>query len=224
MHAAVELGPVRTARRQAVLWDLDGTLVDTSRDIAAAIQRVRAGDGLPALPLAEVLGMVGDGMELLLSRALAPIPVEERHRDAFIRAYGDGCDRDSPPYDGIITALSRIHAMGWAQGVVTNKPGLFTDRIIQAAGIARFLPVVVAGDGVRKPDPAPVLAALRRLGIPAEHAWMVGDHRTDLAAGAAAGCRTVFCTWGFGRRDGLPADAIAGEPLEVLRAIGVACP
>ncbi len=203
---------------QAVCWDLDGTLVDTLADLAAAANAVRGQVGLDPLPAAAVRGMIGDGVAALLTRVLAPLAPRAEDRAAFLASYGAICDRSSPAFPGIRAAVDRLQAAGVAQAVVTNKPDAFVPRILAAAGLDAIR-VRIGGDGPRKPDPAPVRLALARLGVAAERAWMVGDHRTDLAAGAGAGCRTVFCTWGYGEAGGERADAVAGTPAAVLAAV-----
>lgn len=206
-----------------IVWDLDGTLVDSRADIATAANGALREIGRQELPLATVAGFVGDGIGPLIER-LTPggdAAERERCREAFERRYAAGCCRETAAYPGIVDALERLRAAGHVHAVATNKAMAFTSPILAHCGIAGHFAGIRGGDGKRKPDPWQLLDLGRELGQQA--AWMVGDHHTDIRAGRAAGARVLFCTWGLGHADGLPVDAQAATPSQVpelLTALG----
>ena len=185
----------------AILLDLDGTLVDSRADLALAVNLTRADLGLPPLPQAQVVGYVGEGVRKLLSRALPECP--ERLDEALAinhRHYHAHLLDQTKLYPGVEQALERFRQLGARVGVVTNKPRAFTDLILKGLGIDRFLAAVVAGGDCPelKPDPRPLALALERAGCGAEGSWIAGDHFTDLEAGRRAGLKRCFCRYGFG--------------------------
>jgi len=187
--------------RNAILFDLDGTLVDSRADLTTGVNLTRRDLGLPPLAPTQVASYVGDGVRRLLSRALQECP--ERLEEALVlnrRHYGDHLLDATRLYPGAAEALAALRARGWSLGVVTNKPREFTLPILEGLGIAdRFSAVVAGGDCERlKPDPMPLLMALRGCGAREAGSWMVGDHCADLEAGRLAGLRRCLCRYGFG--------------------------
>jgi phosphoglycolate phosphatase len=187
---------------RAVLFDLDGTLVDSRADLAAAVNRTRQDWGLAELPLETVTGFVGEGIRLLVKRALAECP---QNLDAAVAQtsahYREHLLDRTVLYPGVSDALRRIGGSGWKRAVVTNKPREFVLPILRGLGIADAFDVVVGGgDAIAlKPDPAPLLLAARQLGIERLcDSWVAGDHFTDLEAGRRAGARRCYCRYGFG--------------------------
>lgn len=210
----------------AVLWDLDGTLVDSRADIAAAANVARAAIGLAPLPETAVAGMVGDGMGTLLHR-LAPEADEATRgalRAAFITYYEAHCADATAPFPGVVEVVAAVAAAGIAQGVVTNKPLAFTRRILSATGLGTSMGTVQGGDAARKPAPDQLLAGCRELAVDPGACWMVGDHHTDLLAGRAAGCRTAFCAWGIGHPGEAEPDVCLSVPGDLLAVLEVAAP
>lgn len=207
------------ATARVAIFDLDGTLVDSREDLAEAGNAARAALGLPELPIATVAGFVGDGAARLIERLTpeADRAAREGAMTAFLDRYARVCTRRTRPYDGVPAMLDRLRAAGWRLAVATNKPERFTREILAACALP--VDALRGGDRIRKPDPAPLVELIAELGGERGGAWMVGDHHTDLAAGAAAGVRTLWCAWGMGRRDGLPADAEAATPAEVAERI-----
>jgi phosphoglycolate phosphatase len=202
-----------------LLFDLDGTLVDSVADLATGVNLLRGELGLPPLGLAAVRGMVGDGASALVRRALPEGLFGEERLRRFLQLYGEHLLERTTVYPGIREFLARHRTRKMA--VVTNKPLLLTLPLLDGLGLRPFFPVVIGGEccGARKPDPAPVLEALRRLGADPESALLIGDHHTDLAAGRAAGVRTCFCAWGIGHDGGLAADLRAATPAELDRLL-----
>jgi phosphoglycolate phosphatase len=184
-----------------MLFDLDGTLVDSLPDIAASVDHVRASFQLPALGTAAVGGMVGDGLVKLLERALEDRPL---HLDEALQLYRehhwDQCIALVEPFPGVADRLAGWQAAGHPLAVVTNKPARFVHKILDHLGMDQWFDAVVCGDTTpqRKPHPAPILWALRKLNHDGEGAVMVGDSPNDVHAGRAAGLRTVAVLYGYG--------------------------
>ncbi len=202
------------------LFDLDGTLIDSRHDLTTAVNRVRAELGAGPLSVAAVTGFVGDGIVKLLERALADVPgVAPEAVLSRLQAAYDACALDATrPYPGVTGMLDELRRAGNRLAVVTNKPEAVSRRILEGLGLLSRLDAVVGGDTTPrlKPDPAPLLFALRQVRGTPEHAWMIGDNWTDLDAGRAAGTRCCFCAYGFGRRQGRPSDRTVDNPTELL--------
>lgn len=187
-------------RHDHVAFDLDGTLVDTRADLAAATNHVLRSFGRAAIPPKSVLAFVGEGARRLVERALGPDDqtlVDEGVR-RFLAYYGDHLLDEARLYDGIATVLERLADAGVTLSVLTNKPEGMSRTILTGLGIARHLRGVVGGDTLptRKPDPAG-LAWLRGLtGTPPERTLLVGDSPVDVAT--AANDRADFCGVGWG--------------------------
>lgn len=201
------------------IFDLDGTLVDSRHDIADAGNAARAAIGLPPLPLAAVVAMVGDGAATLIERLTPDRSVAQRAvaMEAFRTDYAGRLTAHTRCYDGVPEMIAALRSRGWRIACATNKPALFAAPILERLGIQ--VDGLRGGEGPRKPDPAALIDLMRSLSAPAAGTWMIGDHRTDLQAAINARVRSVWCAWGFGRRDGLPADAVAQHPGDVIRLI-----
>lgn len=212
-----------------LIFDLDGTLVDSRHDLTFAVNQTLRKFGLPPLSLQTVVAYVGDGVHNLMRRALGgsqPRDVEEAVQ-VFRRIYSEHLLDHSRLYPGIAEALDALQ--GRRKAVVTNKPMEFSDRILRGLGVRHLFALVLGGDAVEqmKPDPAPVLETLRRLCTPADRAVMIGDSRTDLTAGRNAGTRTCWVAWGFRGLDeiiDLQPDIIAREPSDLVRWFGKSPP
>jgi len=209
-----------------LVLDLDGTLVDSSRDIAAALDAAlqRLVPGTAPIPLERVLDFVGEGARLLIERSLAhaslALPVDEVLA-VYLDCYRERLLDTTRLYPGMAEALAALGPAGPALAVLTNKPGDLSRTILEGLGVAdRFARILGAGDvPARKPDPAGLLALLEELGIPAAEAWMVGDSATDVHTGRAAGVRVAGVAWGFhpaGLRAAGP-DRILDDPLGLVR-------
>lgn len=187
------------------LFDLDGTLADTIADIAASTNHVRQTLGLAPLAVAAVRASVGHGATTLLQRALPELgypPDDRRWRDVRARYddhHLDQCVRTASLYPRVRDHLERLHAAGHPLAIVTNKPERFALRVATHLGLDPLLRAVIGGDTLpqKKPDPAPLLLALRHCGQDGGPGTMVGDGETDLRAGRAAGLRTIACLYGY---------------------------
>ncbi len=213
---------MNSINNKAVIFDLDGTLVDSLHDLAAAVNVARQDCGFSVLPIATIGSYVGNGVRKLLQRSL-PDDIEasvlEKATDSFQSYYADHCCVKTVPYVGALETVQSLHADGWAIGVATNKPYGFAKHILETLG---FMPPVTAlcgGDQARKPAPEPLYRIAKTLDVDLSASWMVGDHDTDLAAGAAAGCKTAWCSWGIGHTGGLPYDVQINSMSELLSAV-----
>ena len=200
-----------------LIWDLDGTLVDSRADIATAANLALRAIGRAPLPQATIVTFIGDGIGMLIERLTPDGAAEERSRCriAFEATYAQHGCADTAAYPGVRETLSALHADGWTQAVATNKAMAFTTPILAHCGLSEFFFTVRGGDGRRKPDPWPLLDIMRELGAEAQHTWMIGDHHTDILAAHAAGCRMLFCTWGLGQRAGHEVTVEADTPAMV---------
>jgi phosphoglycolate phosphatase len=187
---------------RTLLLDLDGTLVDTVPDLAAALNRLMRGRGLPAFSHNQVAAMVGDGVAALAARAFA---AHDRQADAAAVAeltadYTAHVAVDSKPYRGVLPVLTELARDGWLLAVCTNKPEQAARRLLHAVGILPLVCAVGGGDSYafRKPDPAHLLATLMRAAGRPESAVMLGDHRNDIVAARDAGLPSIFAAWGYG--------------------------
>lgn len=193
-----------------LLWDLDGTLVDSVEDIAAAADRMLRDAGLPPLGVARVRAFVGEGARRLVDRCVQAAGGEPgpAHLERFLAAYRAAPVVHTRAYPGIPALLAEVAV---PQAVVTNKPEELSRAILARLGL--HFPVVIGGDTlpVRKPDPAPVLHAMRLLGV--EAALLVGDGPADVGAARAAGIGLLGVGWGISRPEG------AGPLLEDVAAL-----
>ena len=191
----------RLAERRALLFDLDGTLLDTAVDMVAAANALRADAGLSPLPLTTMRPLVSKGGRAILRVAFAHL--DEAAREVllpqFLDRYRADIARDTRLFAGVDDLLVMCAEQGIALGIVTNKPGWLTDALLDALELRSMFGAVVSGDTLlqKKPDPAPVLHALATLGVRAQAAWMFGDDRRDIDAGRAAGTRTAAAAFGY---------------------------
>ncbi len=214
--------------RHAVLFDLDGTLLDTAPDMAGALNDLRLEEGLPPLPFESLRQHVSHGSARLVSVGFGVDggDVHERLRQRFLDVYRARLASATRPFDGMEQVLSAVEAAGLSWGVVTNKPGWLTEPLLEELGLRSRCAAVVSGDTlpVRKPDPRPLLHAAEIIGIEALRCTYVGDAERDIVAGRAAGMRTVVAAFGYLGASDEPAawgaDGIVASPAELLGWLG----
>jgi phosphoglycolate phosphatase len=206
-------------RLDTFLFDLDGTLIDSAADLATGINLLRGELQLLPLDLATVRSYVGDGATALVRRALPEGWFSDAYLQRFLALYAAHLQEQTVVYPGIGEFLARLE--GKRLAVVTNKPLDFSLRLLDGLGLRRHFPVILGGESCarKKPDPLPVLEALRQLGATPESAVMIGDHHTDLRAAKAAGVRCCFCAWGIGQDGGEPCDYRAATPADLPRLL-----
>ena len=196
----------------AVLFDLDGTLLDTIDDIAEAAKRMLAELNRPARGPGEVRSFVGKGIPNLVERCLADPDIGGDAFDAavavFERHYRTVNGIHAKAYPGIEETLAGLAAMKLPMACVTNKATDFTLPLLEMNGMAPYFPVVVCGDTLahKKPHPAMLQHACNALGVLPARALMVGDSSNDAASARAAGCPVVLMTYGYS--EGVPVDTL----------------
>jgi len=219
------------ARCEAVLFDLDGTLVDSAPDLAGAANDLRASHGMPPLGFEVLRPMVGAGARGMVGAAFGVAPGDaqfEGLRDAFLARYSERLLERTRVFDAMEPVLQALESTGMRWGIVTNKAARFTAPIIDGLALRLRTSALVCGDTTphSKPHPAPLLEAARQLGLPAGQCVYVGDDLRDVLAGHAAGMATLVAAWGY-LGDGPPlhewgADAILGTPADLLNWLDVA--
>jgi phosphoglycolate phosphatase len=215
-----------TTPPKAVLFDLDGTLIDSAPDLAGAANDMRAARGLAPHPLAHFRPMVGSGARGMVLRAFGLTPEDDAYasmRDEFLQRYEARMTRETLVFDGMHRVLAALEAARVPWGIVTNKATRYTVPLVAALGLAPRAATVVCGDTTPhpKPHPEPLREAARRLGLPAEECVYVGDDERDVIAGRAAGMATVAVHWGYlgegAAIEGWGADQRAATPPDLLK-------
>ena len=191
-----------TLTPQALLFDLDGTLIDSAPDLAGAGNEMRVARGLPELPLAHFRPMVGAGARGMVGRALGVRPGEpdfETLRDEFLQRYEARMTRETRVFLAMQPVLDACAARRLPWGIVTNKATRFSEPLVKALGLADVAAALVCGDTTphAKPHPAPLLEAARRIGVAAGACIYVGDDLRDVQAAHAAGMVSVAAAWGY---------------------------
>ena len=197
-----------------MVFDLDGTLVDSVPDLAAALNRLMASRTLAAFTRPEVARMVGDGARALLDRAFAArgSATDEAALADFLGDYGANAACETQPYPGVHDTLRRFAAAGWRMAVCTNKPEAPARTLLDALALAPFFAAVGGGDSfaVRKPDPGHLGATIAAAGGMSTMAVMAGDHHNDMICASGLGMPSIFAAWGYGPADtGAHANATA---------------
>lgn len=216
-------GPGRP--RRILVFDLDGTLIDSAPDIAAAVNALFAELGLPAIEVPQIRRMIGDGAPMLLERALLHVRAGHRATDLmgrFSEHYGENAVKLTTLYPDVAETLRAFRAAGCRLGVCTNKPLAPTRAVLAAFGLDSLIEAVIGGDSLpqRKPQPEPLLAVIAALGGGPDDAVMIGDSAVDLACAAAAGVPAVIIPSGYGMakvQAQVTADGFADLPTVLAR-------
>jgi phosphoglycolate phosphatase len=212
---------------QAIIFDLDGTLIDSAEDLRLALNRLLGDLGLRPIEAAEIKGMIGDGVLKLVERALIAANGDPEQKEAllprFLEIYQANPATLTRPYPGVVETLSALQRRQFRMAVVTSKPVFATRKILQALFLAEFFPIVVGGDSLqhRKPHPAPLLEAVRQLGVDADRSLMIGDNIHDVEAARAAGMRCITVSYGYHHRppSELNADHLVDRFDEILSLV-----
>jgi phosphoglycolate phosphatase len=215
------LGSVDAARIfavDAVACDLDGTLLDTVHDLAAAVNLLLAKLGYAPLPVDVVRDLIGKGVAELLGKALTRArgtPPRDGEVAGLLPQYQQGyaalLGQQTTVFPGVRSGLERIRASGFGLAVITNKSTRFVRPHLELAGIAEFFNVVIGGDdaAAKKPDAAPVILAAQRLGVLPSRMLMVGDSVNDVDAARAAGSPVLVVPYGY--NEGAPPQTLASD-------------
>jgi len=214
-------------RLRAVLFDMDGTLLDSAPDFIAISQAMRVDRGLPAIDDKLIRDQISGGARAMVAANFVMGPEAEGFealRLEFLERYQSHCAVLTRPFDGINELLDEIEQARLIWGVATNKPVRYAEPIMQQLGLAQRSAVLVCPDHVSrsKPDPEMLLLACSQIGIQPGEALFVGDDERDIEAGRAAGCKTAAVTYGYIHPQDNPrnwgADVVVDHPLE-LRAV-----
>lgn len=204
-----------------VIFDLDGTLLDSVADIGASVNQVLEESGLATHPLAAYYDFVGEGVEVLLTRAMAPLALDPRILARYKQVYPQRMLDNTRPYPGVLNALQALAARGWRLAVLSNKPHEATQALVgQFFGALPW--TAVAGNRPswpRKPDPAAALDLCRQLGETPQTCWFVGDTAVDLQTAAHAGMRSIGVLWGFRPLEARGASVVAADSDALLAAL-----
>ena len=212
----------------AILFDLDGTLIDSAPDLGAAADQMRIKRGLASLPYAQYRPMAGAGARGMLGVAFGVAPEHpdfETLREEFFVSYAACLTQRTFAFDGVAEMIEQINARSMVWGVVTNKSQRFTNPLTAAMPLFQTAKTIISGDTTphAKPHPEPLLEAARRLGLPPAHCLYVGDDERDVVAGLAAGMQTVAATYGYlGEKSDTRAwgaHAEINSPAELLQLI-----
>lgn len=219
--------------RGTILFDLDGTLVDSAGDLAASLDTLMAEKGLPPIGLETGRKLIGHGIANLVRSALKLRGASEADEDVaadlsrFMEIYGARLTRITRPYPGVEDALAQLHGQGWKMGVCTNKREKFARAIVDDLGLSQFFSIVSGPDtfGVSKPDPRQLHETAKAAGgvMPV---FFVGDSEVDVASAKAAGYPVIALTYGYSKVPlaSLSPDALlndfAGVPDAILALLG----
>ena len=211
---------------RAILFDLDGTLLDSAPDLGAAADQMRVARGMPSLPLDMYRPMAGAGARGMIGIAFGIAPGEPGYmelRDEFFSNYEQYLTQRTRPFEGVAQMITRIVALGLPWGVVTNKSARFAEPLTRQMDLFASSATLICGDTTpfSKPHPEPLFEASRRLNVRPEHCLYVGDDERDIVAGLAAGMVSIAASYGYlGKSVDTSAWGAYGEiknPLDLLQ-------
>lgn len=216
---------------RCVLFDLDGTLVDSAPDLAGAANAMREARGLAPLPYERLRPVVGTGARGMVGAAFGLGPGDAQFdamRDEFLQRYAQALLQRTVVFEAVVPVLQALDGAGLPWGIVTNKHERFAHPVVQGLGLHARAAALVCGDTTAhaKPHPEPLLEAARRAGVAPQGCVYVGDDLRDVQAGRAAGMRTLAAAWGYlGQGEPVQAwgaDAVIESPHDLLNWLGMA--
>jgi 2-phosphoglycolate phosphatase len=187
---------------EAILFDLDGTLLDTAPEFTHCLNLLLAEADMPTVTVAELRSSVSYGAKGMVEFGFKITELDERYqniKDRFLALYAKEIGSKTHFFPGIVNLLERLQALGLPWGIVTNKPACFTFPLLEKFAPLSFASCVVAGDTLKtqKPDPAPLLHACQQMSVNPKHCWYVGDAKTDQEASHQAGMRCAIAHYGY---------------------------
>ena len=191
--------------KKLLVFDLDGTLVDSAGGIAVSVNRTRADYGFAPLSTEKIASFTGDGAKKLIERSFSdvrlPVPLEEAV-EKMTRHYADDPVADSFLYDGVAEGIRELHNTGWIVTVVSNKPVIVSEKILTHFRLMPYLAENIGGGSgfPLKPAPDALFFLMEKYKVPAENIYVTGDNHTDLNFAKAAGVKSIFCEYGFGEK------------------------
>ena len=202
---------------KAVLFDLDGTLIDSAPDLHVAANKLLKEENRHTITLEQTIGMIGDGVPKIVERAFAATgyTMKEEELNGFVKRYLGFYEPNAAnltlPFPGGVECLKRLRSENYKMAVCTNKPFVATQKILTKLGLASLFSAVIGGDtlpGIKKPDPRHLLAALDIMKISPKNAIMIGDHANDVNAARAAKLPVIICRFGYTNG---PAENLKGD-------------
>ncbi|CAN5395606.1 phosphoglycolate phosphatase [soil metagenome] len=216
---------------RAVLFDLDGTLIDSAPDLAGTANDMRTARGLQPLPYHSYRALVSNGARGMLAVGLGLVPGDdsfEAARIEFLDRYAARLTQETHVFPEVVPMLATLDSKGVPWGIVTNKMQRFTTPVVAALGLDKRSGAVISGDTTphAKPHPEPLFEAARRMQVAPEHCVYVGDDLRDIESGKAAGMKTVSAAWGYlgdgGAVEAWQADFVIHRPGELLNLLNLA--
>lgn len=195
-------------KKDTLLFDLDGTLIDSAPDLALAVNDTLVQLNLSPYPESTIRSWVGNGAKVLIERALSGSATISENLDPalaekalglFLTSYQNNLCIHSKLYDGVLSSLQTLKALGYKLAVVTNKPERFIEPILAGLNLTGLFEVLVGGDTLaqKKPDPSPLHFACQQMNVAIEQCLMIGDSRNDILAAKAAGAQSIGLTYGY---------------------------
>ncbi len=194
--------------KQVLLFDLDGTLVDSVPDLAIAVNHTLTELGLNNFSQTQIRGWVGNGALALIQRALSggteiskslDVELTEKALKIFFTAYTENVCRETTAYDGVLETLQSLKGLGYRLAIITNKPARFVEPILTDLGLQDLFELILGGDSLKykKPHPLPLTYACEQLGVTIENSIMIGDSKNDILAAKEAGMHSIGLTYGY---------------------------
>ncbi|HDL20109.1 MAG TPA: HAD family hydrolase [Nitrospirae bacterium] len=206
------------AKTELIIFDLDGTLVDSSVDITNALNYALNPYGFKPLTVEETVKLVGEGISRLIEKVLGErTDIKEQALERFLSFYSDHLTENTRPFPGVVETLDQLD--GYRKAVISNKREALSRRLLEELGMARYFNHILGSDSTsaKKPSPQPVLEVLNREGLSPDRAVMVGDSNLDIEAGNKAGVITVGVGYGYRPLEALKeADFLIKERLDEL--------
>ena len=200
--------------KKLLVFDLDGTLIDSAGGIAVSVNRTRADFGFTPLSIEKIASFTGDGARKLIERSFAdvklPVPLEDAV-EKMVNHYAENPVAESFLYEGVAEGIRTLHQAGWTVTIVSNKPVIVSEKILSHFGLMPYLSENIGGGSgfPLKPAPDALLYLMEKYDVLPENVRVIGDNHTDLNFAKNAGVQSIFCKYGFGTHGDVPCTAEA---------------